>query len=157
MKLEDFQIELKPLPGAMPVWHGRIDAQQWRAACQQVRGKGGRLVALWGADNNDRGQGYAVHAALTVQSGLLVITLPIHGEGFPDISDIFPAANRMQRAAFDLLGIPAEGAERPPQVAPPRRLARGRIPAPQGLRHGSPITHHPSRGSGRIPLRPRRR
>jgi Ni,Fe-hydrogenase III large subunit/Ni,Fe-hydrogenase III component G len=110
MKLEDFQIELKPLPGAMPVWHGRIDAQQWRAACQQVRGKGGRLVALWGTDNNDRGQGYAVHAALTVQSGLLAITLPIHGEGFPDISDIFPAANRMQRAAFDLLGIAAEGA-----------------------------------------------
>jgi Ni,Fe-hydrogenase III large subunit/Ni,Fe-hydrogenase III component G len=110
MKLEDFQIELKPLPGAMPVWHGRVNAQQWRAACQQVRDKGGRLVALWGADNSDRGQGNAVHAALTVQSGLLTITLPIHGEGFPDISDIFPAANRMQRAAFDLLGISATGA-----------------------------------------------
>jgi Ni,Fe-hydrogenase III large subunit/Ni,Fe-hydrogenase III component G len=110
MKLEDFQIELKPLPGAMPVWHGRVNAQQWRAACQQVRDKGGWLVALWGADNSDRGQGNAVHAALTVQSGLLTITLPIHGEGFPDISDIFPAANRMQRAAFDLLGISATGA-----------------------------------------------
>ena len=110
MKLEDFQIELKPLPGAMPVWHGRIDAQQWRAACQQVRGKGGRLVALWGADNNDRGQGYAVHAALTVQSGLLVITLPLAGESFPDISDIFPAANRMQRTAYDLFGVSAANA-----------------------------------------------
>jgi len=110
MKLEDFKIELKPLPGAMPVWHGRVNAQQWRTACQQVRDKGGRLVALWGADNSDRGQGYAVHAALTVQSGLLAITLPIHGEGFPGISDIFPAANRMQRATFDLLGISATGA-----------------------------------------------
>jgi len=110
MKLEDFQIELKPLPGAMPVWHGRVDAQQWRAACQQVRDKGGRLVALWGADNKDRGRGYAVHAALTVQSGLLVVTLPLAGESFPNISDIFPAANRMQRAAFDLLGILATGA-----------------------------------------------
>jgi len=110
MKLEDFQIELKPLPGAMPVWHGRVDALQWRAACEQVRNKGGRLVALWGADNNDRGQGYAVHAALTVQSGLLVVTLPLAGENFPNISDVFPAANRMQRAAFDLLGISAVGA-----------------------------------------------
>jgi Ni,Fe-hydrogenase III large subunit/Ni,Fe-hydrogenase III component G len=110
MKLEDFQIELKPLPAAMPIWHGRVDARQWRAACEQVRGKGGRLVALWGADNGDRGLGYAVHAALTVQSGLLVITLPLAGEGFPDISDIFPAASRMQRAAFDLLGISAVGA-----------------------------------------------
>jgi Ni,Fe-hydrogenase III large subunit/Ni,Fe-hydrogenase III component G len=110
MKLEDFKIELKPLPGAMPVWHGRVDALQWRTACQQVRDKGGRLVALWGADNNDRGQGYAVHAALTVQSGLLAITLPLHGEDFPGISDLFPAANRMQRAAFDLMGISAADA-----------------------------------------------
>jgi len=107
MKLEDFQIELKQLPGAMPVWHGRVDAQQWRAACQQVRDKGGRLVALWGADNDDRGQRYAVHAALTVQSGLLVVTLPLAAESFPSISDIFPVANRMQRAVFDLLGISA--------------------------------------------------
>ena len=107
MKLEDFQIELKPLPGAMPVWQGRVDAQQWRACCRQVREKGGRLVALWGADNSDRGEGYAVHAGLTVQSGLLVITLPLAGAGFPDISDIFPAANRMQRAVCDLFGVRA--------------------------------------------------
>ena len=65
MKLEDFEFELSQLPGAMPVWSGRVDAHQWRAACQQVRDKGGRLVALWGADNSDRGQAFAVHAALT--------------------------------------------------------------------------------------------
>jgi Ni,Fe-hydrogenase III large subunit/Ni,Fe-hydrogenase III component G len=94
----------------MPVWRGHVDAGQWRTACQQVRDKGGRLVAVWGADNSDRGGGYAVHAALTVQSGLLVITLPLAGAGFPDISDIFPAANRMQRAVFDLFGLRAEGA-----------------------------------------------
>jgi Ni,Fe-hydrogenase III large subunit/Ni,Fe-hydrogenase III component G len=110
MKLEDFQIELKQLAGAMPVWHGRVDAQQWRTACQQVRDKGGRLVALWGADNSDREQGYAVHAGLTVQSGLLVITLPLAGTSFPDISHIFSAANRMQRATCDLLGVSAEDA-----------------------------------------------
>ncbi|MDP2706367.1 MAG: Ni,Fe-hydrogenase III large subunit, partial [Burkholderiales bacterium] len=72
MKLEDFDIELKPLPGAMPVWQGRVDAQQWRAVCQQVRDEGGRLVALWGADNRDRGEDFAVHAALAVPSGLIV-------------------------------------------------------------------------------------
>jgi Ni,Fe-hydrogenase III large subunit/Ni,Fe-hydrogenase III component G len=110
MKLEDFQIELKQLPGAMPVWHGRVDAQQWRTACEKVREKGGRLVALWGSDNSDRDAGFAVHAALTVHSGLLVITLPLAGGGFPSISGIFPAASRMQRAVFDLLGIPAERA-----------------------------------------------
>lgn len=110
MKLEDFQIELKQLPGAMPIWHGRVDARQWSTACRQVREKGGRLVALWGADNSDHGAGYAVHAALTVQSGLLVITLPLSGESFPDISEIFLAANRMQRAVFDLFGVGAGNA-----------------------------------------------
>ena len=110
MRLEDFQIELRQLPGAMPVWQGRVDAQQWRTACQRVCEKGGRLVALWGADNSDRDEGFAVHAALTVQSGLLVITLPLKGTSFPDVSDIFPAANRMQRAVYDLFGIRSEHA-----------------------------------------------
>jgi len=110
MKLEDFQIELKQLPGAMPVWRGRADAGQWRAVCQQVRDDGGRLVALWGSDGSDRGEGYAVHAALAVPSGLIVATLPLAGESFPDVSDIFSCANRMQRAVCDLFGVRAEGA-----------------------------------------------
>jgi Ni,Fe-hydrogenase III large subunit/Ni,Fe-hydrogenase III component G len=110
VKLEDFQLELTQLPNAMPVWHGRVDARQWRTACQQVRDKGGRLVALWAADNSDRGEAFSVHAALTVQSGLLVIALPLDGESFPDVSDIFPAANRMQRAVYDLFGVNAGNA-----------------------------------------------
>ena len=110
MKVEDFKIELRRLPGAMPVWHGLVVAQQWRSACQQVSDKGGRLVALWGSDESDLLESYAVHAALTVASGLLVITLRLNGEGFPDIATLFPAANRMQRAAYDLLGVRAENA-----------------------------------------------
>ena len=110
MKVEDFKIELRRLPGAMPVWHGLVVAQQWRSACQQVSDKGGRLVALWGSDESDLLESYAVHAALTIASGLLVITLRLNGEGFPDIATLFPAANRMQRAAYDLLGVRAENA-----------------------------------------------
>jgi len=110
VKFDDFQIEVEPLTGAMPVWRGRVDAQQWSTACQQARDRGGRLLALWGADNSDRGEGVAVHAALVVSSGMLVITLPLAGESFPDISGIFPAANRMQRAIHDLFGVSGEGA-----------------------------------------------
>ena len=110
MRLEDFQLELTQLPGAMPVWRGRVTAGQYRLACQQVRDKGGRLVALWASDGSDRGEGFTVHAALTVRSGLLVISLPLADTGFPDVSDIFPAANRMQRAAHDLFGVNAENA-----------------------------------------------
>lgn len=110
MKLEEFEFELTALPGAMPVWHGYVDALQWRRACEQVREKGGRLVALWGSDNTDRAEGYAVHVALTVGSGLSVITLVPAGDRYPDISDLFPAANRMQRGTHDLLGVRAENA-----------------------------------------------
>ena len=110
MRLEDFEFELRPVPGAMAIWHGRVDAARWRRACEQVREKGGRLVALWGSDRTDQQLGYAVHAALTVRSGLLTITLPLAADRYPDIADLFPAANRMQRATYDLLGVQAEGA-----------------------------------------------
>jgi len=110
MRLEDFPFETKPLGGAMPAWVAQVDAEQWRSACRQVRDKGGRLVALWGADDTDRGTGFKVHAALTVRSGLLVVSLALQNGRYPDISDIFPAANRMQRAVRDLYGSSAEGA-----------------------------------------------
>jgi Ni,Fe-hydrogenase III large subunit/Ni,Fe-hydrogenase III component G len=113
MKLEDFPVEMSPVPGAMPVWRGSVDAGQWWALAQQVRGKGGRMVALWGSELSGRGQGFEVHMALTVRSGLVWLTLPVPAEQpeFPDVSDIFPAADRMQRAAFDLLGVRASGSE----------------------------------------------
>jgi len=157
MKLENFNIELKPLPGAMPVWHGRADAQQWRAVCQQVRDKGGRLVALWASDGRDRGEGFAVHAALTVPSGLIVATLPLAGESFPDISDLFSAANRMQRAVYDLFGVRAEGAldQRkwlrhaawPAGVFPLRKDFKddSAFSAQSSSNHQSPITSHEQR------------
>src|SRR5262249_7188627 len=67
-------------------------------------------IALWGADDRDRGEAFTVHAALSVQSGLVIVSLPAEGGSFPEVSDIFPAASRMQRALRDLLGIEAQGA-----------------------------------------------
>jgi len=110
MRLEDFSFETTRLPGAMPVWTARVEGEAWLTACRQVREKGGRLVALWGADHTERGAGYTVYAALTIRSGLLVIAVAAEGERYPDISDVFPAANRMQRAVRDLYGLTAEGA-----------------------------------------------
>jgi Ni,Fe-hydrogenase III large subunit/Ni,Fe-hydrogenase III component G len=113
MRIEDFPVEMSPLPGAMPVWRGAVDAGQWRALAQQVRGKGGRIVALWASEITGGSRAFEVHMALTVRSGLVWLTLsvPSGQPEFPDVSDIFPAANRMQRAAFDLLGVRASDAE----------------------------------------------
>ena len=41
----------------------------------------------------------------------MACALPLVSTSYPDIAAIFPAAERMQRAAFDLLGIAAIGAE----------------------------------------------
>src|SRR5262245_29735929 len=125
MQIEDFPVELSPVPGAMPVWRGTVDAAQWRSLAEQVRGKGGRLVALWASEPVVRPD-FEVHNALTVRSGLVWLTLFVSAvrPEFPDIADIFPAANRMQRAVFDLLGVRASGGD-----------------ARQWLRHGAWPAH----------------
>jgi Ni,Fe-hydrogenase III large subunit/Ni,Fe-hydrogenase III component G len=110
MKLEGLDIEVTRLPGAMPVFGADVDAAQWSEVCRRVAERGGRLVALWGSDGSSEGGGFAVYAALVVREGLLVLAHPVVGTSYPDIAAIFPAADRMQRAAFDLLGISAAGA-----------------------------------------------
>jgi len=113
MKAAELDLLLTPLPGAMPAWRATVAADQWRETARRVRERGGRLVALWASDETARTGGYAAHAALAVRDGLLWLTLPIvHDPAeFPDISAIFPDADRMQRAAFDLVGVRAADAE----------------------------------------------
>ena len=98
------------LPGAMPAFHARLAPEALRAACEQARADGARLVALWGSDETPRGAGFAVHLALALPAGLVWLTVPLAAEHprYPGIADLFPAANRMQRAAYDLLGIHAD-------------------------------------------------
>ncbi|CAG0930762.1 hypothetical protein PLCT1_01473, partial [Planctomycetaceae bacterium] len=124
----------------MPVWHGTVSAEELRALSEQAQRGGGKLLALWGEDRSeDAGFGiqektkglqtslfdasspepsppnpeYALHVALITAPGILVLTLPVNSEqpAFPDLSDLFPAANRMQRAVADLLGLHPSGGE----------------------------------------------
>ena len=112
MKLDDFTLTFARLPGAMPVWHGTVNAKDLRALCEQVLQSGGKLIALWGEDRNPQ---YALHVALVTISGMLMLSLPVNHKkpGFPDLSDLFPAANRMQRAVTDMLGLHPTGAGDP--------------------------------------------
>ncbi len=59
-----------------------------------------------------KADGYAIHATFLTANGLVWIsaTLPVDAPAYPDLSAIFPQADRMQRAVYDLLGIRAEGA-----------------------------------------------
>jgi Ni,Fe-hydrogenase III large subunit/Ni,Fe-hydrogenase III component G len=113
MKLDEFTTTFNKLPGAMPVWHGTVDATQFRNLCEHVKHDGGKLVALWGSDESPCDAGYALHVALVAASGMLCLTLPVKAgrPAYPDISDIFFGASRMQRAVADLLGLHATGAD----------------------------------------------
>jgi Ni,Fe-hydrogenase III large subunit/Ni,Fe-hydrogenase III component G len=113
MKLDGLEIDVTRLPGAVPACRAEVSVSQWTDTCGRVREQGGRLVALWGADARPEGAGFVVHAALAVREGLLILGLPLVSTSYPDVSAIFPAAARMQRAAFDLLGIAPIGADDP--------------------------------------------
>ncbi|HVP09239.1 MAG TPA: NADH-quinone oxidoreductase subunit C [Burkholderiales bacterium] len=104
-------LALEALPGAVPAWRARCERGQWLAAAEQVAAAGGRLAALWASDERDAGGAFAAHALYATFEGLLWLELAATDtEGYPDLSGVFPSARRMQRAAFDMTGVPAHGA-----------------------------------------------
>ena len=119
-------LSLVALAGAVPAWHARCERGQWLALAGEIAVSGGRLAALWASDERDAGGTYAAHALFATFDGLLWLELAVaEHEGYPDLSALFPCARRMQRAAFDLVGLPALGAD-------------GRRPDARGwLRHGA--------------------
>ena len=106
-----YAMAFKPSRGSVPLWVAEVDAENWLRLAQLVRAEGARLVSIWGADCLPLAGHALISAAYCVPEGLLWLRLPTsHGAGYPDLSTIFPAAERMQRALFDLLGIAANGA-----------------------------------------------
>jgi Ni,Fe-hydrogenase III large subunit/Ni,Fe-hydrogenase III component G len=103
-------IEAQRLPGACPAWQASIRPESLRAVTEQARAREARLVALWASDETPRGAGYAVHVALALPAGLLWLTAALERAHprYAGIADLFPAATRMQRAAYDLVGVRAD-------------------------------------------------
>ena len=110
MQLKKPAFEVQRIPGPMPASGATIKPEDLRSVCENARAQNARLVALWGSDEAERGGGYALHVALATPSGLLWLSVPLAREHprYPGIADIFPAALRMQRAAYDLVGIHAQ-------------------------------------------------
>ena len=111
MRLEDFPFDVTSFPCAMPVWHARTDrralAARVRAGARERRAPG-RVVG-GGPARQRRGLRRIRRADGAL--GPVVVTALAEDEHYPDISDLFPAAGRMQRAAYDLLGVRADGAQ----------------------------------------------
>lgn len=104
-------IRTTPLPGAIQAMEAEVGAVRLHEVCALARGEGARLVALWGCDDTDLGGGFVLRLALLTRAGLLCLRVPLPAAHphYPSIADVFPVAGRMQRAAYDLLGIHAQG------------------------------------------------
>ncbi len=120
MKLPGLDVEFAALPAPVPLWYGTVTESQWLAAAPAVRNEGGRLVALWAGkaiinEANSQGEqrAEAIFCAYVTLDGLFWLALPLSpqdgGASYPDLSDVFPAAARMQRAAADLSNVHARG------------------------------------------------
>ncbi len=106
-----------PLPAPLPAWRVPVSSGQLLPACRLGWEGGGHLVALWASDERDRHRGFLLRVAVHDADGLTVLehTLPdVTDARHPDVSAIFPAANRMQRAAFDLVGAASDSDDQRP-------------------------------------------
>jgi len=99
--MTDTPIQGQPIPGAMPASHATVDAGGLRGLVEKARAQKARLLALWSSDETTRGAGYSLHLALALPSGLLWLTVPLARDHprYPGITDTYPSANHMQRAA----------------------------------------------------------
>ena len=117
MQFLDTAIEFSALADHVtPTFVAQVDPAQLLAFAGAARTAGRRLVSLWGSDERSRGGervtcGFALHSAFDLAEGLAVLTLALDTESpvIPDLSPFFPSANRLQRAACDLLGLRLDG------------------------------------------------
>ena len=116
MNVAPLGLAAAPLPGAVPAQRVPTSSGQLLPACRLAWEQGGRLVALWASDERDRARGFCVRVVLADRDGLTLLehTLPEGDAHYPDVAAIFPAANRMQRAAFDLLGVACDADDQRP-------------------------------------------
>jgi len=100
-----------PLPGCPGVRAIEVVRDAWRRAALDLAAAGGRLLSLWADAEPPR-----VHAAIQCDAALLVLrmALPDAATPYPGIADIYPAAQRMQRAAADMTGIRSTDADTRP-------------------------------------------
>lgn len=88
----------------------RVDEQGWLDSALAVAEAHGRLVTLWGRNTGPNSyEVYAVYFDPALGLSGVVFALPREGSTYPDLSELFPSAGRMQRTIWDLLGIAAAG------------------------------------------------
>jgi Ni,Fe-hydrogenase III large subunit len=106
------------VPGAPRVRGLAVTADEWKQSALDAAASGGRLLALWTSDHAHSATTFGVFAAYWLDQGILLAELRVQPEGdapaYPGLEETFPAASRMQRAAFDLSGVRSSDPDRRP-------------------------------------------
>jgi Ni,Fe-hydrogenase III large subunit len=114
MTLRRWQSRFAPLAGHPAARLLRVDGAEWSQVADDAAAAGGHLVALWA--RRDAAATPVVRAALAVAGQLLVVEQPLPDADAPyrSLAPIFPAAGRMQRAAYDMAGVRSDDADQRP-------------------------------------------
>ena len=105
MALRAWFVRSHAQPGAPGLRALTVSREEWREVVQDLAAAGGRLVALWGSE--DERAAPIVRATFLAAQGGLVLSLPVADPQapYPGLEDLFPVAARMQRALADLSGM----------------------------------------------------
>ncbi len=99
------------LPGNVPAIRVQANADRWLQAAEALHAARARFLTLWGTDDRDRDKCFRICAAWLLPDIVVVVENAIP-EGtnprYASLGQLFPAALRMQRAVYDLLGISTE-------------------------------------------------
>jgi Ni,Fe-hydrogenase III large subunit/NADH:ubiquinone oxidoreductase subunit C len=111
METDFTEYQPSPIPSNVTSRILRVDREQWVRTAEELRNADAKFLTLWGADDRDRDACFRVYAAWLVHQSVLVLEHAINNTtnpSYPGLNAFFPAALRMERATYDLLGICAE-------------------------------------------------
>ena len=92
-----------------------VGADDWLQVARDVAASGGTLLSLWASD--DPTEGPSIYGAYLTDPGVLLVELALRAAAqpeYPGLEEIFPAASRLQRVAFEIGGVRASDPDRRP-------------------------------------------
>ena len=117
MNVNPLGLSAAALPSSIPTQRVPVSSGQLLPACRLAWERGGLLAAMWASDERDRDGGFAAArraARRRRPDRARAVAAAERPDAVPTSARIFPAANRMQRAAFDLVGVASEADDQRP-------------------------------------------
>ncbi len=108
MNFDLFESPTAPLPSNIACCRVDLGIVQWQQSVEGLLAANALFLTLWGTDDRDRNACFCIHAAFLLPTGIIVLDHRIEdlaAPAYPSLALFFPAALRMERAVYDLLGI----------------------------------------------------